>query len=114
MNINEFNLFLSIIWILIIYFVFGFENTFKSLVFSEFLWITLFLFYLINALIYDDINILSFTLFFLILSAIEISIGLTIIILQKKLFKTLHTSFSSKKNIINKKIRYLNSFKFKY
>ena len=108
MNINEFNLILSLIWVLIIYFIFGFENTLKSLR------ITLFFFYLLNSLIYDDINILSFTLFFLILSAIEISIGLTVIILQKKLFKTLNVSFSSKKNIINKKIRYLNSFKFKY
>ena len=64
MNINEFNLILSLIWILVIYFIFGFENTLKSLIFSEFLWITLFFFYLINALIFDDINILSFTLFF--------------------------------------------------
>ena len=37
MNINEFNLILSLIWVLIIYFIFGFENTLKSLIFSEFL-----------------------------------------------------------------------------
>jgi len=116
MNLSEFNVLLTIIWVLTVTFIFGFENTFKSLILSEFLWITLFCFYLICALIYDDFNLLSLTLFFLIFSAIEISVCLIIIILQKKLFKTFNTFSSSSKVFKNSSSKYknINTFKYRY
>jgi len=116
MNLSEFNILLTIFWLLIFTFIFGFENTFKSLIISEFLWITLFCFYLISALIYDDFNLLALTLFFLIFSAIEISVCLVIIILQKKLFKTLNTFTNSSKLFLStvSKFKNITNFKYKY
>ena len=114
MNLNEINFLLISIWILFINFIFGFENTLKSLIISEFIWITLFCFFLIIALIYNDINFLTITLFFLIFSAIEISIFLTIILIQKKIFKTINSTYNLKKNNVSPKKRFNVSFKYKY
>ena len=116
MNLSEFNILLTIFWILTFLFVIGFENNFKSLILSEFIWISLFCFYLITAIVYDDYNVLSLTLFFLIFSAIEISICLIIIILQKKLFKNINLFFDGN-NFNNTglvKFRNLISSKYKY
>lgn len=100
------------IWILIIYFIFGFENTFKSLINSEFIWISIFVLYLIYSILFDNINILSMTLFFLIFSAIEISICLILIIFQKKIFKSINVNLFNKSNLENS--RNLKTFKYKY
>lgn len=113
MNLNEINFLLVIIWFLFVMFVCGFENSFKSIIVSEFLWISLFCIYLLLSLIYDDINFLTMTLFFLIFSAIEISICLILIIIQKKLFKTLNLSFSTNNWVFTKKFNFTNNKKFK-
>lgn len=113
MNISEINLLNFFIIILLMYFVLGFENTFKSIITSEFIWISLFINYLIYAIIYDNITILSLTLFFLIFSAIEISICLVLIVFQKKFFKTLSSSTQNSSNEFNLKSKKIKIFKFK-
>lgn len=116
MNLSEFNIILTIFWVITFFFISGFENNFKSLILSEFIWITLFVFYLISALLYDDYNLLSLTLFFLIFSAIEISICLIIILIQKKLFKNINLFLDVKNtNTLNLyKFRNVLSSKYKY
>ena len=49
---------------------------------AEFLWITLYTLVLVVGFIYDNVNLLSLTFFFLILSAVEFGLGLIIILLQ--------------------------------
>jgi len=114
MIIGEINFINLIIWIVFIHFIFGFENTFKSIIVSEFIWISLFSLYLAYSLIFDNITILSLTLFFLIFSAIEISICLILIIFQKKLNKTVNVNIgnNSQNTIIKKKTS--SNFKIKY
>ncbi len=112
MSLNEINFISILIWIVLFYFVVGFENSFKSIIVSEFIWITFFCFYLIISIVYDDINCLSLILFFLIFSAIEISICLIIILFQKKIIKSFFVNYDYI-NTQNKKIRFLGSFKFK-
>lgn len=101
----------TLLWILVIYFICGFENTFKSLINSELIWISLFILFLLYSIIYDDISILSLTLFFLIFSAIEISICLILIIFQKKLFKSINVNLFNDFYIKLKSFKY---FKIKY
>jgi hypothetical protein len=51
------------------------------------------------AIILDDINVLSLIFFFLIFSAVDISIGLILIILQKKILNVSNVSTSYNNNI---------------
>lgn len=56
---------------------------------AELLWITLYSIVLFIGLVYDNLNILSLTFFFLIFSAIEFGIGLVLLLLQHILLRTL-------------------------
>jgi NADH:ubiquinone oxidoreductase subunit K len=56
---------------------------------AELLWITLYAIVLFIGLVYDNLNILSLTFFFLIFSAIEFGIGLVLLLLQHILLRTL-------------------------
>lgn len=57
---------------------------------AELLWITLYSIVLFIGLVYDNLNILSLTFFFLIFSAIEFGIGLVLLLLQHILLRTLN------------------------
>ena len=56
---------------------------------AELLWITLYTIVLFVGLVYDNLNLLSLTFFFLIFSAIELGLGLVILLLQHILLRTL-------------------------
>ena len=68
---------------------------------AELLWITLYAIVLFIGFLYDNLNILSLTFFFLVFSAIEFGVGLILLLFQ---------------NIINRSINLndqdLNFFKF--
>lgn len=79
---------------------------------AEILWITLYCIALFIGFIYDNINILSLTLFFLILSAIEFGIGLIILLIQNLLLRSISLNendlnFTKFTNRLKKKL-YLN------
>lgn len=57
---------------------------------AELLWITLYVVVLFIGLVYDNLNVLSLTFFFLIFSAIEFGLGLVLILLQHVLLRTLN------------------------
>ena len=61
---------------------------------AELLWITLYAIVLFVGLVYDNLNILSLTFFFLIFSAIEFGIGLVLLLLQHILYRTLNLNDS--------------------
>lgn len=56
---------------------------------AELLWITLYLISLLVGIAYDNLNILSLTFFVLIFSAIELGVGLVLLLLQYILLRTL-------------------------
>ncbi len=72
---------------------------------AELLWITLYAIVLFIGLVYDNLNVLSLTFFFLIFSAIEFGIGLVLILLQHILLRTL-TLNDSETNIF----KFVNRF----
>lgn len=78
------------------------------LVLSELFWILLYSAALLIAILSDDIQVLSLSLFFLIFSAVEISTGLAILTFQLDTYNTLavtnqfnKTSFKTPSTTIN-------------
>lgn len=83
---------------------------------AELLWITLYVVCLSIGLVYDNLNILSLTFFFLILSAVEFGLGLIIMLVQHIIFRSinlndsgsnplkLNSRFSRKLNTMSHKI----------
>lgn len=59
---------------------------------AELVWITLYALALSFGLLFDNLNLLSLTFFFLILSAVEFGVGLVLILLQHTLTRTLDLS----------------------
>jgi NADH:ubiquinone oxidoreductase subunit K len=55
---------------------------------AELIWITLYSLTLLVGFIYDNLNLLSLTFFFLIFSAIELGVGLAILLVQHILTRT--------------------------
>lgn len=56
---------------------------------AELLWITLYVIVLILGLVFDNLNILSLTFFFLILSAVEFGLGLIIMLVQHIIMRSI-------------------------
>lgn len=83
---------------------------------AELLWITLYTLVLWVGLVYDNLNILSLTFFFLIFSAIEFGIGLVLLLLQHILLRTLSlsTSESNVLKFINRFNRQVSSNRLNY
>lgn len=57
---------------------------------AELLWITLYMIALLIGLIYDNLNILSLTFFFLVFSAIEFGIGLVLLLFQNIITRSIN------------------------
>lgn len=63
------------------------------LLIAELMWITLYGLTLILGFYFDNLNLVSLTFFFLILSAVEFSVGLVLILFQHTLVRTLDFNF---------------------
>jgi hypothetical protein len=57
---------------------------------AELLWISLYGIVFFVGLIYDNLNILSLTFFFLVFSAIELGVGLVLLLLQNIITRSIH------------------------
>jgi|Laugresu1bdmlbdd_1035124.scaffolds.fasta_scaffold01992_3 hypothetical protein len=75
---------------------------------AELLWITLYTIVLFIGLIYDNINVLSLTFFFLVFSAIEFGIGLVLMLLQNIITRSINLN-----DYDNNFIKFSNRFKNK-
>ena len=65
---------------------------------AELLWITIYLISLLVGIAYDNLNILSLTFFVLIFSAIELGVGLVLLLLQYILLRTLGLDYQDTNN----------------
>ena len=75
---------------------------------AELLWISLYAIVLVVGLVYDNLNLLALTFFFLVLSAVELAVGLVILLLQNLFSRTL-TLTDNDANAL----KFLNRFKSK-
>lgn len=92
-------IFFSLIFFYIIFLFYSNpSNLFSMLILSEIFWIVLYILTILGALFFNNIQLLSLALFFLMFSAVEISIGLSLLILLKEnnnFFKTSINFFSN-------------------
>mgnify|MGYP006270172917 CR=1 FL=1 len=89
LTLNEINFLIFLLFFIALSFFFNTKNIFFILIFSELFWITLYFLVLVLSFFLNNIYILSLSLFFLIFSAIEISTGISIILLQQNSFNNL-------------------------
>ena len=85
---------------------------------AELLWITLYAIVLFIGLIYDNLNILSLTFFFLVFSAIEFGIGLVLLLFQNIITRSINlndydNNFLKFANRFKNKL-YINKINWKY
>lgn len=88
------DIFFLIIIIIIISFSFtiNITNSLFYLILAEIIWITLYAIILISGFYFDNINILSLSFFFLLISAVEFSIGIVIIFIQILFLRSLEVN----------------------
>jgi NADH:ubiquinone oxidoreductase subunit K len=111
-NLFLFSLFLGDLNTLLLFFFFIFgtflittNTALHLLLTAELLWITLYIIVLFIGLVYDNLNFLSLTFFFLIFSAVEFGVGLILLLLQHLLTRSLNL-YDSEVNVF----KFMNRF----
>ena len=95
MYIGDLNLFSVIFFLMLITIIINVNTALHLLLTAEILWITLYLLSLSIGILYDNVNFLSLTFFFLVLSAVEFGIGLVIILIQNVLLRSISLTNNS-------------------
>ena len=88
MFIGDFNLYVIFFLTMFGGLVISTNSTLHLLLTAELLWITLYVMALFTGFVYDSLNLLSLTFFFLILSAVEFAVGLVLMLLQHTLTRS--------------------------
>lgn len=115
--VESLNLFFFFFFLIIFSIFINISTSLHLLLTAEILWITLYAITLYIGLIYDNINLLSLTFFFLVFSAIEFGIGLIILLIQNIILRTINlndndANFSKFLNKFKTKIN-INKIKWK-
>lgn len=96
MFIGDLNLYFILFFLILLSVSNNVSNALHLLLTAELLWITLYIIVLSIGFTYDNVNLLSLTFFFLVLSAVEFGIGLVIMLIQNIFFRSIQLSDSSK------------------
>ena len=90
MTFGDINFVILLFFILFSSITINVNTSLHLLLTAEFLWITLYILTLLSGLVFDNLNLLSLTFFFLILSAVEFGLGLVIILVQNVLLRSIN------------------------
>ena len=90
MTFGDINFIILLFFILFSSITINVNTSLHLLLTAEFLWITLYILTLISGLVFDNLNLLSLTFFFLILSAVEFGLGLVLILVQNVLLRSIN------------------------
>jgi len=90
MTFGDINFIILLLFLLFASITINVNTSLHLLLTAEFLWITLYVLTLISGLVFDNLNLLSLTFFFLILSAVEFGLGLVIILVQNVLLRSIN------------------------
>ena len=90
MTLGDFNFIFLIFFIMFTSIALNVNTALHLLLTAEILWITLYVIALFIGLAYDNLNILSLTFFFLILSAVEFGLGLIIMLVQNIITRSIN------------------------
>lgn len=89
MFLGDVSLFVVLFFILFSTLITNTNTSLHLLLTAELLWINLYGLTLIIGILYDNLNLVSLTFFFLIFSAVEFGVGLVIMLLQHLLTRTI-------------------------
>jgi NADH:ubiquinone oxidoreductase subunit K len=95
MYIGDINLFSVLFFLMLTTIIINVNTALHLLLTAEILWITLYLLSLSIGFLYDNVNFLSLTFFFLVLSAVEFGIGLVIILIQNIFLRSISLTTNS-------------------
>lgn len=90
MFLGDLNLFIIFFFFLLSSLLINTNTALHLLLTAELLWITLYAVVLVVGTVYDNLNLLSLTFFFLVFSAVEFGVGLILMLVQHILTRTLH------------------------
>lgn len=96
MIMGDFNFVFLLFFMMLMSVVLNINTALHLLLTAELLWITLYILTLLIGLVYDNVNLLSLTFFFLILSAVEFGIGLIIMLVQNIIFRSINLNDSNR------------------
>lgn len=96
MLFGDINIYFMLFFLLILSIAINVSNSLHLLLTAEMLWIMLYVVVLNVGFLFDNINLLSLTFFFLVLSAVEFGIGLVIMLVQNIFLRSLQLTDNSK------------------
>jgi NADH:ubiquinone oxidoreductase subunit K len=105
MVFGDLNLFLFLFLFFSLTIIVNINTALHLLLTAELLWISLYIIVLFIGFIFDSVNLLSLTFFFLIFSAVEFGLGLIIILIQHLLLRSISINFLNK-NIFKFNLRF--------
>lgn len=94
MTLGDFNFVFFIFFVMFTSIALNVNTALHLLLTAELLWITLYIATLFLGLAYDNMNLLSLTFFFLILSAVEFGVGLIIMLVQNIIMRSINLNDS--------------------
>ena len=106
--VESLNLFFLFFFLILFSVLINTNTALHLLLTAELLWITLYAIALFVGLVYDNLNILSLTFFFLVFSAIEFGIGLILLLFQNIVTRSINLS-----NCDNNFLKFSSRFKNK-
>ncbi len=96
MVFGDLNLVLLLFFIFFLTIILNVNTALHLLLTAELMWISLYIIVLLIGFIFDNVNMLSLTFFFLIFSAAEFALGLVIILIQHVLLRSIYINSMSK------------------
>lgn len=108
MLIGDLNMFFIFFFILLFSIVINTNTAIHLLLTAELLWITLYVIVLFIGLVFDNLNVLSLTFFFLVFSAIEFGLGLVLLLFQNLINRSINLN-----DFDANFLKFLNRFKNK-
>ena len=95
MTFGDLNIYIIFFFLMLLSIIINVNTALHLLLTAEILWITLYLIVLSIGISYDNMNFLSLTFFFLVLSAVEFGVGLILMLLQNILMRSLNLNDSN-------------------
>lgn len=96
MIFGDLNLVFILFFIFFLTIILNVNTALHLLLTAELLWISLYIIVLLVGFIFDNVNMLSLTFFFLIFSAVEFALGLVIILVQHILLRSIYINTMGK------------------
>ena len=96
MVFGDLNLVFILFFIFFVTILLNVNTALHLLLTAELMWISLYIIVLLVGFIFDNVNVLSLTFFFLIFSAAEFALGLVIILIQHILLRSIYLNTKGK------------------